>query len=524
MKKFIFIMSFIFSALTILAMNNPFLEIYRKHFPFCGDNIKYINSFVGDSIYFDIQGNYALHNVFQEIPDTIWLKEKKTKKPKEGKDYILCYNYKGIPNEKSFYTPASAFDKQTFSFLSVKEKGSFLSENINYDLSLIDPKTANVIHVILDKSLPTNWRLYSRNSNAIIDNWIGKHFYKRTYYDLTEYILTFGELYLEFELNRYTPCLSPHGEFILTSEISEPLNLTYDSDFLSHDLELMTILSQSEYENEMDKKKVYSINYELPNDSILKKKLELLPFKTIMGKTNGYSCYVSQTIEPGSFPLGFHTIPNNTYVLIGDKITVRDKDYYKAVLHGKSFFIKCSEVNIEKPELLDTLLTQPQDIRDAFFDFAKIASRYRYLEERLENLTEFQKLSGKGLMVLEAYPYDMSEYTDGTGMKFRFLNTSKKTIKYITVNFIGYNAVDDPVTSEGKTLLTVKGIGPIDPFETGYYDFEYVWFSDIVEYSKVRSIVVQYTNGTSKTFTGESVKVVPDKIKNLSFASTDLKR
>lgn len=138
MKKFIFIMSFIFSALTILAMNNPFLEIYRKHFPFCGDNIKYINSFVGDSIYFDIQGNYALHNVFQEIPDTIWLKEKKTKKPKEGKDYILCYNYKGIPNEKSFYTPASAFDKQTFSFLSVKEKGSFLSENISYDLSLIN--------------------------------------------------------------------------------------------------------------------------------------------------------------------------------------------------------------------------------------------------------------------------------------------------------------------------------------------------------------------------------------------------
>lgn len=309
--------------------------------------------------------------------------------------------------------------------------------------------------------------------------------------------------------------LSPHGEFILRSNNAEPLNLSYDSNSgMSYSIEGMKFLSQSEYDKELDKSKIYTINYDLPQDSTFKAKLELLPFKAIWGKTNSYSNYVSQTIKPGYSPLGYHSIPKDTYILIGDKISVRGKDYYKAVLHGKSFYIDCSQIDINKPELLDSLLVQPQDVRDAFFDYAKIISRYRYNEERVKQLTEFQMLMERGFVVLEAHPYDMSEYTDGMGMKFSFLNTSKKTIKYISINFIGYNAVDDPVPSRGKTLLTRKGIGPIEPYETGSYDFEYVWFTDIIDYSKVRSIVVQYTNGTSKTFTGEYVKAAPDEVIN----------
>lgn len=505
----------------MLAESNPFLELFRKHFPntYSDTNIKNIKSFVGDSIYFDIQGGYALNNVFQETPDTVWIKEKKSKKPKEGKNFLLCYNYKGIRDGKTFFTPASQFDNCTFGLLSVKEikEGSYFPETVGYDLSLIEPVTANVIHVILDKSLPSNWRLYSKNSNALINRWIGTHFFKKSNYgsDLTDYTLTHGELFLEIRLVGSTMFLSPHGEFILRSNNAEPLNLSYDSNSgMSYSIEGMKFLSQSEYDKELEKSKIYTINYDLPQDSTFKAKLELLPFKAIWGKTNSYSNYVSQTIKPGYSPLGYHSIPKDTYILIGDKISVRGKDYYKAVLHGKSFYIDCSQIDINKPELLDSLLVQPQDVRDAFFDYAKIISRYRYNEERVKQLTEFQKLMERGFVVLEAHPYDMSEYTDGTGMKFSFLNTSKKTIKYISINFIGYNAVDDPVPSRGKTLLTRKGIGPIEPYETGSYDFEYVWFTDIIDYSKVRSIVVQYTNGTSKTFTGEYVKAAPDEVIN----------
>lgn len=521
MKKLILISTFLFSALPIFAESNPFLELFRKHFPntYSEKETKNIRSFVGDSIYFDIQGSYNLYNIFQEFPDTVWIKEKKSKKPKEGKDYLLCHNYKGVQQGKSFYTPAAAFDKQPFGFLSVKEisEGTYYPRTVGYDLSLIEPETANVIHVVIDKSLPSNWRLYSKKSNATIENWIGKHFYKKSGSgsDITDYVLTHGDLYLDFSLRGSTLILSPHGTFILTSENSEPININYDSNSgMSYGLESMKFLTQAEYEKELEKKRVYTINYEFPQDSTIRAKINLLPFKIIWGKTNGYSNYVSQTIQPGYSPLGHHTIPRGTYIFIGDKVTVRDEDYYKAVLHGKSFFIECSQVDIDKPASLDTLLAQPQDIRDAFFDFSKIISRYRYYEERIQNLNEFKKLKQRGFVVVEARPYDMSEYTDGTGMTFSFLNTSNKTIKYITINFIGYNAVDDPVPSRGKTLLTRKGVGPIEPFETGSYNFEYVWFTDIVDYSKVRSIVVQYTDGTSKTFTGEAVKAVPDNIIN----------
>lgn len=521
MKKLILIFSFLFSVLPMLAESNPFLNLFRKHFPntYSEKETKNIRSFVGDSVYFDIQSGYALHNILQEVPDTVWIKEKRSKKPKEGKDYLLCYNYKGVQEGKSFYTPANAFNKKPFGLLSVKDitEGTYYTRTVGYDLSLIEPETANVIHVIIDKSLPSNWRLCSIKSNSTIANWIGKHFYKKADYgsDIADYTLTNGELYLEFSLVGSTLFLSPHGNFILTSENAEPLNLNYDSNSgMSYSLEGMKFLSQTEYENELDKKRVYTINYELPQDSTFKAKIEHLPFKAIWGKTNGYLSYVSQTIQPGYSPLGHHTIPNDTYILIGDKITVRDKDYYKAVLHGKAFFIECSKVDIDNPESLNTLLAQPQDVRDAFLDFSKIISRYRYNEERINNLNAFKKLIERGFVVVEAHPYDMSEYTDGTGMKFSFLNTSNNTIKYITINFIGYNAVDDPVSSRGKTLLSRKCIGPVEPFETASYDFEYIWFTDIVDYSKIRSIVVQYKNGTSRTFTGDAVKPAPDNVVN----------
>jgi len=121
MRRIIIIFSVIFSAIAMLAESNPFLELFRKHFPntYSDANVRNLKSFVGDSIYFDIQGDYALNNVFQEIPDTVWIKEKKSKKPKEGKDFLLCYNYKGVRDGKTFFTPASQFDNHTFGLLSV---------------------------------------------------------------------------------------------------------------------------------------------------------------------------------------------------------------------------------------------------------------------------------------------------------------------------------------------------------------------------------------------------------------------
>ena len=94
-----------------------------------------------------------------------------------------------------------------------------------------------------------------------------------------------------------------------------------------------------------------------------------------------------------------------------------------------------------------------------------------------------------------------------------------ETIKYITINLVGYNAVDDAVSSRGKYTLSPKCVGPIEPEDAGSYDFEYLWFTDLVEYAKIKSIVVQYTNGTTKTISNISNIEWSDKLYETYFSS-----
>ena len=101
----------------------------------------------------------------------------------------------------------------------------------------------------------------------------------------------------------------------------------------------------------------------------------------------------------------------------------------------------------------------------------------------------------------------MSDYTEGTGIEIFFYNPTKQDIKYITITFQGYNAVDDPV---GRPV-TRKCIGPIAPDASVSYDFDYVWLTDIIDYAKIKSIVVQYRNGSTKTiYNPQSVMFSPE--------------
>lgn len=68
--------------------------------------------------------------------------------------------------------------------------------------------------------------------------------------------------------------------------------------------------------------------------------------------------------------------------------------------------------------------------------------------------------------------------------------------------------------------MTRKGVGPIDSFESASYDFEYIWYTDVVDYAKLRSIVVQYKDGTSKTYKGEWVLPIPsDALEAIDYTS-----
>jgi len=132
---------------------------------------------------------------------------------------------------------------------------------------------------------------------------------------------------------------------------------------------------------------------------------------------------------------------------------------------------------------------------------------------RQRKLLEYSKRCElKGIGVFDCNAVDASEYTDGTGMEMTFYNPTKKVIKYVHATVVGYNAVNDPVVEGGKTSHTLKCIGPIDPGDTGTYNFEYVWFTDIVQTSKLTSIKVQYMDGTEKIISKPSEVIMPKEL------------
>lgn len=84
------------------------------------------------------------------------------------------------------------------------------------------------------------------------------------------------------------------------------------------------------------------------------------------------------------------------------------------------------------------------------------------------------------------------------GVKFSVLNTSDKTAKYVIMEVVGYNAVDDPVWSDGY-LKRCRGIGPIAPGRAGAWKFDKIWErGDLVESYEIKALIIQFIDGTSK--------------------------
>ncbi len=130
-------------------------------------------------------------------------------------------------------------------------------------------------------------------------------------------------------------------------------------------------------------------------------------------------------------------------------------------------------------------------------------------------LKSVKATSSYGVALVSSSIYDVSEYTEGTGFRVKLANTGKKTIKYVTVSLVGLNAVNDPVRDRlgRSTLVTVRGIGPIAPDETASYSKDYLWMTDAVEHYDIKSIKLEYMDGTSKVVSAvKSVRLAPSTV------------
>lgn len=171
-------------------------------------------------------------------------------------------------------------------------------------------------------------------------------------------------------------------------------------------------------------------------------------------------------------------------------------EYYKVFHENQVYLIKTSEVKISENDAnyiksIDSV--QENILAEKIINLAK--QKFDEIKSQVDAKVKLYKAKAlqKGMLIKASKVVDQSEYTNGTGYEISFRNTSKKTIKYVWFSIKGINAVDDLVSTE-----IIKCIGPIEPNHEGTYSFDYVWYTDVVQTSKIPLVKIQYMDGSIK--------------------------
>jgi len=175
------------------------------------------------------------------------------------------------------------------------------------------------------------------------------------------------------------------------------------------------------------------------------------------------------------------------------------KTIYEVLYKNKTYYIENDKL-YTKEAYYTQILAMSAEQQEAFRASAKKYSEAIASTQKTKLLKFLDATAPKGLAILKWSFYDESEYTSGTSVKVEVYNPTKKTIKYLHFTFVGFNAVNDKIVDrrKGTSTIQTRAIGPIAPGETGSYNWEYVWFTDLVETARITSVKVQYMDGTTK--------------------------
>lgn len=214
--------------------------------------------------------------------------------------------------------------------------------------------------------------------------------------------------------------------------------------------------------------------------------------------------FIGDTVSPSCLRVGSEFISKRVFIIISDVITCSRGSYsfekfYEIYYKNKKYYIEKNNI-ITDQNYYDQISSMPDSTRTKFRNKARILADFWYHDKLNKAIEKLTNTKSKGLAVIRWSFYDESEYTEGTSAKITVFNPTNKVIKYLWFTFIGYNPVGDIVGGRDgkKSGSTVKGVGPIEPSKTGTYEFDYVWFSDLVETVKLSNIKVQYMDGSVK--------------------------
>ena len=95
----------------------------------------------------------------------------------------------------------------------------------------------------------------------------------------------------------------------------------------------------------------------------------------------------------------------------------------------------------------------------------------------------------------------------GVSIKGSLVNNSSKTIKYITIRFTPYNAVQDAVscTIRNASEYGLVCTGPIAPYATFNFFGENMWYNHSITSVKITRAEIQYMDGTNENIPGYQI-------------------
>lgn len=210
-------------------------------------------------------------------------------------------------------------------------------------------------------------------------------------------------------------------------------------------------------------------------------------------------------------------INNTDYFFIEDIKECENSKYFKIFNGQLSFYVPANKLNFtDENQNIDNATEfykgKNDNEKEIYYNFIfkKVVGLNQALEteRKIDSIklkikndsliqNKFFSYEKYGIAILKAYP---TENYSMTGAKFKILNFSKKTIKYITFNFYGKNAVKDKVLGGNKSyIISRKGIGPVEYLNTAEWNYDTVWLTDIVQTLELVSVKIEYMDKTFKT-------------------------
>ncbi len=199
-------------------------------------------------------------------------------------------------------------------------------------------------------------------------------------------------------------------------------------------------------------------------------------------------------------------LKHGSVVLVCGAEKYMNKSCFDIYYMGKQYYVDKDLLSINGSITYEDIEAMTEDDKKKFCDNAKDIE-YGKVQNFVKRCTPV------GLMIYKWSYYDESEYTEGTSANISVYNLNPKTIKYIWFNFIGYNPVGDKIIDPKtrSSIIPVRAIGPIETGKKGEYEFNYVWFTDMVETAKISSIKVLYMDGSQKIITNPDAITLSDE-------------